>query len=623
MGVAPLHRGRAGARFQCAEPGRAATDAITQTTRDLRLAANYQATVRLTGIVPINDDGFAVLKHNAALNAAISILAVLVVLWLALHSLRIIFAVAVSLAVGLAITAAVGLLLVGALNLISVAFFVLFIGLGVDFGLQFSVRYRAERHDYGDLRAGLRSAARKAGVPLTLAAVATAVGFSSFVPTAYRGLSELGQIAGCGMIIAFLTSITLLPALLTVLNPPGEPHPMGFAALAPIDSLEQHRLPVVVTTLVLVALAAPILLFLPFDFNPLHLRNPNVELVATFLDLRKDPQTGANAIEIMAPNLGAADAIAGRLSSLPQVSQTETLSRLVPADQDRKLALIHKAAETIEPSLSAAKVSPPPTDQQNIEALRSTADTLSAVAGDAQGPGAEAARRLAGLLRQLAAADPPIRRAVEAAVGEPLRLSFDQLRDELEPQRITTDTIPVDLKREWITLDGRARVEVLPKGDPDNTTVLRDFVKAVLAVEPNATGPAVLLYEAGNTVVWAFIEAGAFALAAIALLLWITLRRIGDVLLTLVPLLVAGVVTLELCVALELPLNFANIIALPLLLGVGVAFKIYYIMAWRSGKTALVQSTLTRAVIFSAMTKRPRSAASGCRTIRAPPAWAS
>ena len=142
---------------------------------------------------------------------------------------------------------------------------------------------------------------------------------------------------------------------------------------------------------------------------------------------------------------------------------------------------------------------------------------------------------------------------------------------------------------------------VLPKGDPEDTTALREFVAAVLRVQPNATGPAVLMYEAGNTVVRAFIEAGIFALAAIALLLWITLRRVTDVLLTLVPLLVAGIVTLELCVVLDLPLNFANIIALPLLLGVGVAFKIYYIMAWRSGKTALVQSTLTRAVIFSAL----------------------
>src|SRR6202011_6226673 len=125
------------------------------------------------------------------------------------------------------------------------AFFVLCVGRGVDFGLQFSVRYRAERHEYGALRPALRSAAGKAGAPLALAAAATAVGFSSFVPTAYRGLAELGQIAGSGMIIAFLTSITLLPALLWVLKPPAEPRPMGFAALAPVDHfLERHRIAV-------------------------------------------------------------------------------------------------------------------------------------------------------------------------------------------------------------------------------------------------------------------------------------------------------------------------------------------------------------------------------------------
>jgi predicted RND superfamily exporter protein len=143
---------------------------------------------------------------------------------------------------------------------------------------------------------------------------------------------------------------------------------------------------------------------------------------------------------------------------------------------------------------------------------------------------------------------------------------------------------------------------VLPKGDPNNTETLRNFVTAVSAVAPNATGSAVLLYEAGITVVHAFVQSGVFALAAIALLLFITLRRAADVLLTLVPLIVAGAVTLELCVVLNLPLNFANIIALPLLLGVGVAFKVYYIMAWRTGKTALLQSSLTRAVVFSAMT---------------------
>jgi hopanoid biosynthesis associated RND transporter like protein HpnN len=588
--------------YSALEPGRKAADAIMQTARDLRLESDFQAQVRLTGLVPMNDDQFATIRQSAPLNAGVSIAAVLIILWLALNSARIIVAVAITLVAGLAISAAFGLLVVGALNVISVAFFVLFIGLGVDFALQFSVRYRAERHEYGDLRTALRSAARKAGVPLALAAAATAVGFSSFLPTSYRGLSELGQIAGGGMIIAFLSSITLLPALLSVLEPPPEPRPMGFTALAPVDVfIQRYRVPIVATTLSLIALASPLLAFLPFDFNPMHLRNPNAPSVATYLDLRRDVQTGANAVDVMTPDKEAADATAQRLASLPQVAATMTLDSLIPSDQDRKLELIRAAAGPIEASLTPAKISPPPSDAENVEALSSTAKMLATIAADRQGTGAAVARRLSGLLSKLAQSDPKVRREVAAAVVRPLRFSLDQLRQELRPQRITAQTLPADLTRQWVAPDGSVRVEVLPKADPDNTKALRDFVRSVLAVAPAATGPAVLMYEAGNTVVRAFIEAGIFALAAIAVLLAIALRRIADVLLTLLPLLVAAVVTLELCVALDIPLNFANIIALPLLLGVGVAFKIYYIMAWRSGKTALVQSTLTRAVVFSAM----------------------
>ena len=588
--------------FTALQPGSAATNMIRETAQELKLDSDYQARVRLTGLVPMNDDQFATIRDNAALNVAVSVGAVLIILWLALRSARIILAVLVNLIAGLMISAALGLFLVGALNVISVAFFVLFVGLGVDFGLQFSVRYRAERHEFGNLRTALRSAARKAGVPLALASAATAVGFSSFLPTSYQGLSELGQIAGAGMIVALLTSITLLPALLTVIKPPAEPQPMGFAALAPVDwFLQRYRIPVIAGTLALVAVAAPLLTFLPFDFNPLHVRNPDAPSVATFLDLRRDVATGANAIEIMAPDLSAANNTSGRLSALPEVARTMTLDSLVPAGQDQKLKLIGHAAETIEPSLNPSEIASPPTDEQIVETLSTTVNALSTAAADGQGSGAEAARRLATLLTRLAKSNLAVRSSVEKAVVGSLSFALDQLRQELRPEPITVASIPADLKREWLTSDGRARVEVLPKGDPDDTAALRQFVTAVLAIEPAATGPAVLMYEAGNTVVRAFVEAGVFALAAIGLLLWITLRRMSDVLLTLIPLLVAGVVTLELCVALDIPLNFANIIALPLLLGVGVAFKIYYIMAWRSGKTALVQSTLTRAVIFSAM----------------------
>ena len=184
----------------------------------------------------------------------------------------------------------------------------------------------------------------------------------------------------------------------------------------------------------------------------------------------------------------------------------------------------------------------------------------------------------------------------------PLIYDLDLLRKSLAPNLVTMNTLPPSLVRDWVAPDGTARLKALPKGDPNDTNVLRQFATAVLRAEPSATGGAISLYESGKTVTTAFVEAGILALAAITILLLIALRRVTDVLLTLVPLLLAGVVTLEICVLDGLRLNFANIIALPLLLGVGVAFKIYYIMAWRAGKTGLLQSSLTRAVIFSAMT---------------------
>ncbi len=204
------------------QPGGKATKAIRETIAKLGLTPENGVTVRLTGSVPLADEEFATVADGAALNGVVTMLVVLLVLWLALKQARIILAVLVNLAIGLILTAAVGLWMVGALNLISVAFAVLFIGLGVDFGIQFSVRFRAERYADSDLFAALQATARGVAGPLLLAAASIAAAFYSFLPTAYVGLSELGLIAGTGMIIALATTVTLLPALLAALKPAGE-----------------------------------------------------------------------------------------------------------------------------------------------------------------------------------------------------------------------------------------------------------------------------------------------------------------------------------------------------------------------------------------------------------------
>ena len=589
--------------FHALEPGHAATSVIRQAAAELQLAEQFGASVRLTGPIPLSDEEFATLKESAPRDVAITLVAVIVILWLALHSSRLILACFISLLVGLAATFALGLILVGALNLISVAFAVLFIGLGVDFGIQFSVRYRAERHEVDDLPAALHNTGHNVGAQLTLAATAVAAGFFSFMPTDYRGLSELGIIAGTGMLIAFVTSVTLLPALISVFGPPGEPHELGYRSLAPVDRfMERHRIPIVVITLAVAILGSPLLYYMHFDFNVLNMRSPKTESVATYLELKRDANTGINSIHVLAPSLAEAQRRAARIAQIPEVSQTMTLNSFVPEAQDEKLGLLRRAAATLNPTLNPKRMRPAPSDAENVRALTSTADALRKISNEDGGPGATAARRLADLLSQVAKGDPAVRSRAEASFVPPLRITMDELRNGLKAQKVTLDTLPADLKRDWTTDDGRALIEVMPKGDPNDNEVMRKFADAVLRIEPTATGSPVSLQESGRTVVRAFIEAGIFALVSITILLWVVLRRFSDVLLTLVPLLLAGVVTLEICVLINLPLNFANIIALPLLLGVGVAFKIYYVMAWRAGQTSLLQSSLTRAVFFSAMT---------------------
>jgi uncharacterized protein len=589
--------------FNALEPGKDATDAIRAAAAELDFPGKYQARVRLTGPVPIANEEYATVQDGAITNGVGTVLVVLLILWLALHSAKIIFAVFVNLFIGLSITTAIGLLMVGSLNLLSIAFAVLFIGLGVDFGIQYSVRYRSERFKNDNLTEALEEAARRSSVPLSLAAMATAAGFLCFIPTDYKGISELGEIAGAGMLIAFTSSITVLPAMLKLLNPPGEKEPVGYAFLAPVDHfLERHRIPIVAGTILIAVAGMPLLYFMKFDFNPMNLRNPKAESIATFLDLRKDPNTGANAINVLTNSEADARKIEERLQKLPEVLTVRSLDTFVPPDQPAKLKLIAQAAKVLGPALSPDSIDAPPSDQENADSLKSAADNLRRTAGEGKGQGAVTSRRLADALTRLAGSDEATRNKAQAIFITPLKVVLDQLKSALQAQPVSLQNLPPELVAEWKTKDGLMRVEALPRGDPNDNDNLRAFANAVLAAEPMAIGGPVSILKSGDTVVRAFIHAGIYALAVISLLLWITLRRISDVLMTLVPLLVAGAVTLEICVLIKLPLNFANIVALPLLLGVGVAFKIYYVTAWRSGRTNLLQTSLTRAIFFSALT---------------------
>lgn len=583
-------------------PGVMASDAIRADARALGLTEANGMRVRLTGPVPMADEEFATLAQRAGLMGTVMMAAVLLMFWLAVRSFKIIVAIVATLIVGLLLTTAIGLFAVGVFNIISVAFIALFVGLGVDFGIQFCVRYRHERHIYHDLKPALTAAGRTIGPSLFFAAAATAAGFLSFLPTAYSGVAELGLVAGIGMGIAFALSITLLPALLTILRPAGEAREVGFHMLAPLDLyVAHHRRRVLTIAGVLALLSLALMPFLRFDFNPLNLRSAKVESVSTLLDLMKSPETSPNTIDVLAPNLTAANAKAEKLSHLPQVAQAITLNSFVPENQAPKLAAIHDAASLLDTTLDPFMTAPPPSDAQVIAAFRKTAASLRKAA-DKGGPAANDANRLADALETIANGNADLRAKARASLVPDLKTMLAQLQLAMQAAPVDLQTLPADLKRQWVAKNGEARVQVSPAGDSNNNAVLEKFAAAVLALAPNATGAPISIQESGKTILTAFVEAGALSFVAIVLLLGFALGRARDVTMTMLPLLLTGLLTLATCVIIDLPLNFANVIALPLLFGIGVAFNIYFVLAWRGGTQHLLQTSLARAVLFSAAT---------------------
>jgi hopanoid biosynthesis associated RND transporter like protein HpnN len=589
--------------FSALEPGAEASQLIRKIAGDLALDSAHGVTIRLTGGVPLADEQFGSLLDRAWLMGAAMGVSILVMLWLAVRSLRMMTCIMAVTLIGLVITTAVGLFAVHTFNLISVAFIPLFVGLGVDFGIQFCVRYRAERLIYADLKEALVAAGGGVGGSLALAAAAIAVGFFTFIPTNYIGVSELGVIAGLGMVVAFGLSVTLLPALLSLVKPPGGSAEVGIKAFAPLDDLiVNHRKRILMGFAAAAVVSLALTPLLRFDFDPLHMENPHAEAMATLLDMMKDPDETPNTIDILEPSLAQADSVAARLNALPQVSHALTLSTFVPDQQTQKLALINDAALILGPTLTPFTPQPPPSDAEVIASLQSVAASLNQLAGTASAPSSADARRLAGVLQALAKAPPQMRAQATQTVIAPLNALFNRIRLILQAQPVTPASLPKDLVSAWVASDGRARIQVFPKGDSNNNKTLVAFSKAVRAVASEATGTPIAIQEAGKTIVGAFIEAFILSFIATVILLWLVLRRIRDVALTMAPVLLTGVLTLATCALTGQALNYANIIAFPLLFGIGVAFSIYFVIAWRKGDTHLLQSSLTRAIVFSALT---------------------
>jgi len=394
--------------------------------------------------------------------------------------------------------------------------------------------------------------------------------------------------------------LTLLPALLTLLRPWGERAPVGFAWASPVDRLLLRRRGLVIAIAGLLALAClAVVPRLRFDFNPLALKDPHTESMATLNELMNDPLTTPFTVDILAPSPDAAAELGKKLEQLPEVGQAVSILGYVPEDQEAKLAILSDLDFLVGPSLEPSAAKPPPTQGQVLSAIRTTMAKLDAI-GDKlpdDAPVNRLARTLAGIL-----AGPSHVPALSGSLLGGFADELARMRTALTAEPVTLESLPQDLKESWIAADGEARLEIFPKGGAPDNKAIRRFVDAVRKVAPDASGSAVSIVESSRTIITAFVTAGVLAITAITLLLLVVLRRIWDVFLVLAPLLLAALLTVATSVLIGMPINFANIIALPLLFGIGVAFDIYFVMNWRAGLAAPLASATTRAVLFSALT---------------------
>lgn len=591
-----------------------AVNRIRDDARELGLTPERGVRVRITGNPALNYEEMFGIAVDIGLGSLFCFVLVVGILYLALGSWKLVAAAIATLLVGLVWAAAVAAATVGYLTVVSLAFAILFIGLGVDFAIHLGMRYAHLVRAGREHAEALCGAAEDVGSSLVLCTVTTAIGFFVFVPTEYTGVAELGLIAGLSMIAITFLTFTFFPALIS-----------GWLALDGAIPAEQplafeRRLGVGVSRharavrLLAAALFLGALALIPrahFDPNVVEMRDPSTESVQTFNDLLA--QTGTASpwyVDAVAPDLESAEDLAAKLRGLDEVERAVTLADYVPEDQEEKLYILEDLSFLLGPPLEPEPGSEPPVQEQ-VESLRELRDFLT---------GHEAGRRATSLgssMRRLREhlddflarveadgdAEAALARLEEILLSN-LSSQLGQLRTALDAGPVTLGDLPPDLARRMLAPDGRARIQIFPSRNLRSEGAMRDFTEAVAAVAPGASGIAYNLIAFEEVTKSSFVQALLSALVLITLLLFWLWRRMGETLLVLAPLLLSAALSVAAMGVLGIAFNFVNVIVIPLMFGIGVDSGIHLVHRAQelAPGDALLGTTTARAVFFSALT---------------------
>ncbi len=584
-------------------------ETVRRIAKELGITEANGVKMRITGDVALSYENMMTVRNSTGIATVASIILVGVLLFIGLGSGRMVLASLLTLIIGLLWTTGFAIAFVGSLNLISITFAVLFIGLGIDYSIQFCLRYR-ELIQSGHKRwEGLTTTAKGVGRSLFLSCVTVALGFYSFAPTAYAGVAELGLISGTGMFISFFATITVLPALLTLFKT-GQSKGLPAPTKKIISELPYKYSRTIIAGAVILGLASvPFLHRVFFDYNPLNLYSKTSESVSAIKELFDNPEAQPWTISVLASGEENAKRLAESLKKLKEVKAAITLSDLVPEKQPEKLRILSDIALFMPQNITDLKIKNLKYEE-NIKALKGFDNALKKSLLSSAKEDPHVRRLYASIQNFKARLDDPVKgqRAV-AALEKSILVSlpdlFKRLGSSLQAKAFSRSDLPRELAEQYVSVDGRYRVQVFPVENIMDIDALKRFVLAVRAVAPDATDAPVTIYESGRAVVSSFSEAVLYAMVAIMLFLLIELRSFFATALILVPLILAMFLTGAASVLLKIPLNFANVIVVPLLLGIGVHSGIIFMLRYLTEPPSdgnMLRTSTARAVLFSTLT---------------------
>jgi len=596
-----------------------AIDSIHQAIDKIHDPNLPEVKVAITGEVGLEHDEMAGMSQGTFTASVFSVILVLGILLFAYRSITLMFATLLTLAVGMVFCGLFASVAVKQLNLISVAFAVSNIGLGVEYAIHFCLRYQ----DNLDLHVADKSKAIRASIlttspSLILCAITTSIGLYSFIPTEYQGISELGLLAGTSLFICLFVTLTLLPVLLKILPRPkihelyGQQPGASKISLLLAHFTLQHAKSIAFTTAVAAGIALYFVFQVQTDFNPMNLRDPHTESVIAFKKLLMNRETSPMTLTVMAKNADEAQELRKKLSVLKTVDKTVSLFDFVPDQQEEKLNIIDEMALTLGSKIQGfpqlkTGTDPKPGIQRMIAVINanlpkktSPAEIKSLLAFK---------QELEDVLVELDARFQPDRgvfiEKIQTSLLGTLPTVMNELLNSFNAEEIKQSTIPDEIRERWLSKDGQYRIQIFAKDDLNDLDRLHDFILDVQAVAPDATDLPVMYWESMKAVINSFREAIIIALTSIAVLLLFIRRSIVDTLLVMTPLVLAGLFTMATTVFTGTPINFANIIALPLLMGLGVDNGIHMVEKLHhslADDQNIYQSSTARGMFYGALT---------------------